>query len=40
VRGLAELHGGRAWIESDQGMGCCAYIVLPAHLPEAAIAAA
>ena len=22
VRGLAELHGGRAWIESEQGQGC------------------
>jgi two-component system cell cycle sensor histidine kinase PleC len=40
VRGLAELHGGRAWIESDPGMGCCAFIVLPANLPDAAIAAA
>ena len=36
VRGLAELHGGRAWIESEQGNGCRAYVVLPisaaAHL--------
>ena len=30
VRGLAELHGGRAWIESEQGHGCRAYMVLPA----------
>jgi two-component system cell cycle sensor histidine kinase PleC len=30
VRGLAELHGGRAWIESDPGRGCCVYVVLPA----------
>jgi len=29
VRGLAELHGGRAWIESDYGKGCRAYVVLP-----------
>jgi two-component system cell cycle sensor histidine kinase PleC len=29
VRGLAELHGGRAWIESEQGAGCSAFIVLP-----------
>jgi two-component system, cell cycle sensor histidine kinase PleC len=29
VRGLAELHGGRAWIESDEGAGCTAYVVLP-----------
>jgi len=30
VRGLAELHGGRAWIESDYGRGCRAYVILPA----------
>lgn len=30
VRGLAELHGGRAWIESESGKGCRAYVVLPA----------
>ncbi|MBV9540062.1 MAG: hypothetical protein JO167_02245, partial [Alphaproteobacteria bacterium] len=24
VRGLAELHGGRAWLESEPGKGCCA----------------
>jgi two-component system cell cycle sensor histidine kinase PleC len=30
VRGLAELHGGRAWIESDPGHGCRVYVVLPA----------
>jgi len=29
VRGLAELHGGFAWIESDIGKGCRAYVVLP-----------
>ena len=29
VRGLAELHGGRAWIESDAGAGCSAFVVLP-----------
>jgi two-component system cell cycle sensor histidine kinase PleC len=29
VRGLAELHGGRAWIESEHGSGCRAYVVLP-----------
>jgi two-component system cell cycle sensor histidine kinase PleC len=29
IRGLAELHGGRAWLESDPGKGCCAYVVLP-----------
>ena len=30
VRGLAELHGGRAWIESEIGRGCRAYVILPA----------
>jgi two-component system cell cycle sensor histidine kinase PleC len=34
VRGLAELHGGRAWLESEPGKGCCAYVVLPANQPE------
>ncbi len=34
VRGLAELHGGRAWLESEQGAGCSAYIVLPGKAPE------
>ena len=29
VRGLVELHGGRAWIESEEGAGCTAYVVLP-----------
>ena len=29
VRGLAELHGGRAWLESEQGKGCRAFVVLP-----------
>lgn len=29
VRGLAELHGGSVWIESDTGKGCRACVVLP-----------
>lgn len=29
VRGLAELHGGRAWIESEYGHGCKVFVVLP-----------
>ena len=29
VRGLAELHGGRAWLESEPGKGCRAHVVLP-----------
>jgi two-component system cell cycle sensor histidine kinase PleC len=35
VRGLAELHGGIAWIESDIGKGCRAYVVLPTQHPTA-----
>jgi two-component system, cell cycle sensor histidine kinase PleC len=40
VRGLAELHGGRAWLESEFGKGCRAYVVLPTEPPKAAEAAA
>jgi two-component system cell cycle sensor histidine kinase PleC len=29
VRGLAELHGGRAWMESEQGKGTRVYVILP-----------
>ncbi len=29
VRGLADLHGGRAWLESEPGRGCAAFVVLP-----------
>jgi two-component system cell cycle sensor histidine kinase PleC len=29
VRGLAELHGGRAWIESEYGHGCKVFVLLP-----------
>ena len=29
VRGLAELHGGKAWIESDLGQGARAYVYFP-----------
>ncbi|HEU0161628.1 MAG TPA: HAMP domain-containing sensor histidine kinase [Rhizomicrobium sp.] len=29
VRGLAELHGGRAWMESEYGKGCSVYVTLP-----------
>ena len=31
VRGLAQLHGGRAWIESEAGRGTRAYVALPRH---------
>ena len=40
VRGLAELHGGRAWLESEYGKGCRAYVVLPAEPPKQAEQAA
>lgn len=30
VRGLAVMHGGIAWIESDAGKGCRAYVIIPA----------
>jgi two-component system cell cycle sensor histidine kinase PleC len=29
VRGLAELHGGRAWMESEFGRGCSVFVSLP-----------
>jgi len=34
VRGLAELHGGRAWLESEYGKGTRSYVVLPAEPPK------
>jgi two-component system cell cycle sensor histidine kinase PleC len=34
VRGLVELHGGRVWMESDYGKGCCVFVVLPVKTPE------
>ena len=37
VRGLAQLHGGRAWIESEYGRGCAVFVVLPSE-PAAAAA--
>jgi two-component system cell cycle sensor histidine kinase PleC len=40
VRGLAELHGGRAWLESEQGKGCRAFVVLPSLATGAKIVAA
>ena len=38
VRGLTELHGGRAWIESQEGAGCSAFVVLPVKAPARAAA--
>jgi two-component system cell cycle sensor histidine kinase PleC len=40
VRGLAELHGGRAWIESEENAGCTAFVVLPVKVPAPAFVAA
>jgi len=40
VKGLAELHGGRAWLESEFGRGCSVFVSLPAKQPDAAAAAA
>jgi two-component system cell cycle sensor histidine kinase PleC len=34
VRGLAELHGGRAWMESEHGNGCSVFVVLPLWTPQ------
>jgi two-component system cell cycle sensor histidine kinase PleC len=40
VRGLAELHGGRAWLESEVGHGCSVFVNLPVKAPDAAVVAA
>jgi two-component system cell cycle sensor histidine kinase PleC len=40
VRGLAELHGGRAWLESEFGRGCSVFVNLPVKTPDVASAAA
>jgi two-component system cell cycle sensor histidine kinase PleC len=40
VRGLAELHGGRAWLESESGKGCSVFVNLPVQKPAAASVAA
>ena len=34
VRGLAELHGGRAWMESELGKGSCVHVVFPMSVAE------
>jgi two-component system cell cycle sensor histidine kinase PleC len=36
VRGLVELHGGRAWIESEAGRGTRVYVALPTPRPDTA----
>jgi two-component system cell cycle sensor histidine kinase PleC len=40
VRGLTELHGGRAWLESEYGKGARAYVVFPIAPVSAAVVAA
>ena len=34
VRGLAELHGGRAWMESELDKGSCVHVVFPTSAAE------
>jgi two-component system cell cycle sensor histidine kinase PleC len=40
VKGLAELHGGRAWLESEFGRGCSVFVSLPIRQTEVKTAAA
>ena len=40
VRGLAELHGGTAWMESEYGKGCSVFVSLPLPRARAGVAAA
>jgi two-component system cell cycle sensor histidine kinase PleC len=40
VKGLAELHGGRAWLESEFGRGCSVFVSLPIPRAETGTAAA
>ena len=40
VHGLVELHGGKAWLESEFGRGCSAFVTLPVRAPELAAAVA
>ena len=40
VRGLAELHGGRAWMESEFGKGSSVFVTLPVKQPAASSVAA
>ena len=40
VRGLAELHDGKAWLESEFGKGCSAFVTFPVKAPELTTAVA
>ncbi len=40
VRGLSELHGGRAWMESEFGKGCSVFVTIPVPKSEARAAVA
>ncbi len=40
VRGLAELHGGRAWMESEFGKGCNVFVTIPVPRSDAKAAVA
>jgi two-component system cell cycle sensor histidine kinase PleC len=35
VNGLTCLHGGRAWIESEEGKGTCVFVILPQNAGQA-----
>jgi two-component system cell cycle sensor histidine kinase PleC len=39
VRGLAQLHGGNAWVESEFGRGCSVFVTLPVNQPQAGLSA-
>ena len=39
VKGLAELHGGRAWIESEPEQGCAVFVALPSNAPHSSAVA-